>query len=180
MAKKEDEKKIVKEVAQKLLTLMGFKKIKLKISLDEGQASPSPSPKWLRRPRKAMPAARGVFHLDIDCEEPGVLIGHHGETIFSLQLIISLLCYKRLGEWQRILVNVGDWREKRIEALKKMALSATQRVKFSGEEVILPHLNAGERRTIHLYLADHPDVTTESVGEGEERRLVIKPKAKLS
>jgi spoIIIJ-associated protein len=147
-------KKAIKETAQKLLQLMGFKEIKVELSVDEND----------------------VFHLDIDCEDSGILIGHHGETLSSLQLIVSLVVYKRLGKWQRILVNVGDWREKRIEALKKMALNATQRVKFSNEEVFLPHLNAGERRIIHLYLADHPDVTTESVGEGEERRLVIKPK----
>lgn len=146
--------KTTKEITQKLLELMGFKEVKLKTSMDEG----------------------GVFHLDIECEEPGILIGHYGETISSLQFIISLLVYKKLGSWQRILVNIGDWREKRTEALKKMALNATQRVKFSGEEVVLPYLNAGERRIIHLYLTDHLDVVTDSVGEGEERRLVIKPK----
>lgn len=152
------EQQTIKKIAQELLELMGFKEIKLKLSVDENN----------------------VFHLDIDCEEPGILIGHHGETIFSLQFIISLLVYKKLGNWQRTIVNIGDWREKRTEALKKMALNATQRVKFSSEEVALPYLNAGERRIIHLYLADHPDVATESIGEGEERRLVIKPKVKSS
>lgn len=150
------DQKAIKKITQELLKLMSLKNIKIKISQDKEK----------------------VIHLDIDCDEPGILIGHHGETISSLQLIISLLVYKKLGNWQRILVNIGVWREKRTEALEKMALNAVQRVKFSGQQVVLPFINAGERRIIHLYLADNSDVVSGSVGEGEERRLVIKPKDK--
>lgn len=153
-AKTKDNQKVVKKAATELLELLGFKKATIKLSQDEGE----------------------VIHVDIDCPDPGILIGYRGETISSLQLILSLIVYKKLGQWQRVVVNVGDYREKRKESLEKLALNTVQRVKFSGEEVVLPYLNAGERRIIHLTLADHPDVVTESRGEGRERRLVIKPK----
>lgn len=146
--------KTIKEIVEKLLKLLEFKKAKIKLSKDEG----------------------GVVHVDIDCSNPALLIGCRGETISSLQLILSLIVYKKLGYWQRLVVNVGDYRQKREESLKRLAFNIVQRVKFSGEEAVLPYLNAAERRIVHLALADHPDVVTESRGEGRERRLVIKPK----
>ena len=118
----------------------------------------------------------GVFHLSIETRDSGILIGYHGENIYALQLILSLIVYKKLGSWQRIVVDVGDWREKREEQLKRMALAAAQRVKFSGESVVMPYLSAAERRIVHLALAENPDVETRSEGEGRERRLIVETK----
>lgn len=118
----------------------------------------------------------GVFHLSIETRDSGILIGYHGENIYALQLILSLIVYKKLGSWQRIVVDVGDWREKREEQLKRMALAAAQRVKFSGESVVMPYLSGAERRIVHLALAENPDVETRSEGEGRERRLIVEPK----
>lgn len=118
----------------------------------------------------------GVVHVQLETDEPGVLIGYHGETLASLQLLFSLMNYRQTNEWQRISVNVGDYQERRQESLERMALSAAQKVKFSGEEQALPFLTAAERRLIHLALADDPEVVTESEGEGRDRRVVIKPK----
>ena len=81
-----------------------------------------------------------------------------------------------MEKWQRIVVDVGDWREKREEQLRRMALSAAQRVKFSKESVAMSYLNSAERRIIHIALAENPDVETRSEGEKRERRLVIEPK----
>jgi len=118
----------------------------------------------------------GVFHLSIETRDSGIFIGYHGENIYALQLILSLIVYKKLGSWQRIVVDVGDWREKREEQLKRMALAAAQRVKFSGESVVMPYLSAAERRIVHLALAENPDVETRSEGEGRERRLIVETK----
>ncbi len=117
-----------------------------------------------------------IYHLDIKTSDPGILIGYHGETLSSFQLILSLVVYKKTGTWQKIIVDAGDYRQKRAEALKKIALNTAQKVKFTGKPQILPHFNSAERRLIHLCLADHPEVVTESQGEGSARRLVVKPK----
>lgn len=118
----------------------------------------------------------GVFHLAIETKDSGILIGYHGENIYALQLILSLVVYKKLGSWQRIVVDIGDWRQKREEQLKRIALSAAQRVKFSQGPVVMPYLNAAERRIVHLALADNPDVQTRSEGEGRERKLIVELK----
>lgn len=117
-----------------------------------------------------------AINVAIETEEPGILIGYHGETLSSLQLMLGIMVSKKINEWIRVVINVGDYREKREEVLKRMALSAAQKAKFSQESVTLPPLSGNERRMIHLVLTDNPDVTTESEGEGDERRVVVKPK----
>ena len=149
-----DKLKIIEQTAKELLDLLEI--TEAKISLKEDEA--------------------GVFHLLIETKDSGVLIGFHGETIYSLQLIIGLIVYKKIGQWQRIVVDVGDWRRKREEQLKRMALSAAQKVKFSKESVVIPYLNSNERRIIHLLLSDNPEVNTRSEGEGRERKLIVEPK----
>jgi spoIIIJ-associated protein len=117
----------------------------------------------------------GVFKVQLEAEDPGILIGYHGETLASLQLILAMMVYRHSGEWARVLVNVGDYRERRQESLEKMALSAAQKVKFSGEPQPLPYMNSAERRLIHLALSSDDEVVTESEGEGYRRRVVVKP-----
>lgn len=118
----------------------------------------------------------GTVNVQLDSEEAAALIGFHGETLQSIQLILSFIVHRVLGEWVRLLVNVGDYRQKREEQLKRMALNLAMKVKFSGEIQAIPNLTPSERRAIHLILADHQDVYTQSEGEGKERQLVIKPK----
>jgi spoIIIJ-associated protein len=114
--------------------------------------------------------------VQLTTEEPGIMIGFHGETLAAFQLILSLVVNKKLETWTRILVNVNDYRQKREESLRMVALNAAQKVKFSNEAVVLTNLSPSERRIIHLTLADHPDVESLSEGQGQERRLVIKPR----
>lgn len=118
----------------------------------------------------------GVVSLNLSTENPGILIGYHGETLSSFQLILSLIVYRKLGEWVRV---VGDYRQRRAETLKKMALSVAKKAKFSRQEQELPPMNASERRIVHMALTEDPEVETESQGEGEERRVVVKPKNEL-
>ena len=151
MKKKEE---IIQRTAEKLLKLLEIGEPKISLKKDEN----------------------GIFNLSIETEDSGVLIGFHGETIYAFQLILNLIVYKELKEWQRIIVDVGDWRRKREEQLKRMALAAAQRAKFSGERVIISHLNSSERRIVHITLADNPEIITQSEGEGRERRLVVESK----
>lgn len=128
------------------------------------------------KPKLAVIEKEDFIYLDVESEDSSLLIGYHGESLASLQLIISLLVYKKLGEWQRIVLDVNGWRGEREEYLEKLALNLAQKVKFSGQPVQLPALPASERRIVHLYLKDHPDVVTYSEGEGRQRRLIIKTK----
>lgn len=151
---KKDKLKITQEIAEKLLTLLGFE-AKVEVSED---------------------SKNQAMLIQIETAEPGVLIGYHGETISALQLILGIMVHKNLGEWMRVIVNIGDYRQKREEVLTRMAMNAAQRAHFSGQPVALDNLSASERRIIHLVLKDHVEVETYSEGEGRERKLVIKPK----
>lgn len=117
-----------------------------------------------------------VYQVKVETEESGLLIGFHGETLGSFQLILGLIVYKKLGSWVRVVVEVGDYRARREEQLRAMAESYTAQVLATGQPISLPFLPPIERRIIHLALQDRPDVETESVGEGNQRRVIIKPK----
>ena len=117
-------------------------------------------------------------NLILPAAESGILIGSHGEMLYSFQTILSLMIYQQKKTWIPLAVNVNNYREERESALQQLALNAAQKVKFSNQSVILSYLSPLERRFVHLALADHPEVKTESVGEGRNRRLMIKPTAK--
>ena len=118
----------------------------------------------------------GAFRVNIDTEETGLLIGFHGQTWESLQILLGIIVSRKLGSFERVYVNVGDYREKREESLMFMAQRAAERVMTLGRPVQLTRLSAAERRIIHLTLSGDERVTTESVGEGVSRTLIVKPK----
>lgn len=155
--KSENKVKIVEELANELLSLMGTK-AKAKASLDkENQAI--------------------VINIDTS-EETGLLIGRRGETLNSIQAILGMMMRQKFDEWTRIIVNVGDYREKQEDYLKTIAEQAAAKAKETGEPQPIYNLTAGQRRVIHLALSEDPDVETESTGEEDERYLIVKPKKK--
>lgn len=149
----DQEPELIKNLTNELLRLL---EIQAKISLDKG--------------------GDGDWRISLETEESGLLIGYHGETLSSLQLIIGLLVYKKLGKWLRVTVDVGNYRAKREADLQQMVLAAIERVRQIKESVMLPNLSPNDRRLVHLEVKNHPEVFSESEGEGENRRLIIKPK----
>ncbi len=117
-----------------------------------------------------------VFEVLLKSEDSGIIIGHHGDTLDGLQLVLSLLVEKKLGEFRQITLDIGDYKKKRIENLTQMAQDIKERVLSNGDEVSIPMLKSWERRIIHLVLKEDDSVSSESVGEGKERVLVVKPK----
>jgi spoIIIJ-associated protein len=116
------------------------------------------------------------FQVNIASEESGLLIGGHGETLSSLQLILGIIIYRELGEWIRVIVEIGDYRARRNETLTAMAEDYAQRALTSGMPLTLPPMSAIERRVVHLALQNRSDVETYSEGEGRMRHIIIKPK----
>jgi spoIIIJ-associated protein len=116
-----------------------------------------------------------MYVVTIETEsETGLLIGKKGETLSSIQTVLGLMFKQKTGEWNRVTVNVGDYREKEEDYLKNLAVSAANRARETGEPQSLYNLNPAQRRIIHMHLAEEKDVVTESVGEGSERYLVVK------
>ena len=118
-----------------------------------------------------------VFVIQLKTEDPGILIGYHGQALAALQQMITMITFKKSGEWVRVLVDVEDYREKRKEVLERMATSIAEKVKVSGKSQLLPPMSSFERRIVHVILADHPEVETVSEGEGDQRHIVVKLKS---
>lgn len=114
--------------------------------------------------------------LDIQGDDLGMLIGRRGQTLASLQFIVRIIVSERIGKWLPITIDVSGYKEQRRESLRRLALNLADRVKTSKRPVAMEPMPADERRIVHLTLANHPDVTTQSTGEGEERKVIIQIK----
>lgn len=124
---------------------------------------------------------KDVYVVNIEGgEETGLLIGRKGETLSSLQSVVSAIVRSELGEWQKIVLNVGDWKEKQDEKLKELAQQAAQRAIETGEPQPIYNLTPAQRRVIHMELSENSEITTVSEGEGIERYLVVSPKTDKS
>ena len=111
--------------------------------------------------------------LNIESDDSGILIGRRGQTLASLGYIVKLITAGRLKAWLPLTVDVAEYKKRRYESLQRLALHLAEQVKSRHRAVTLEPMPADERRIIHLTLADHPDVTTHSLGEGENRQVVI-------
>lgn len=114
--------------------------------------------------------------LEIEGDDLGILIGRRGQTLASLQYIVRLIVGNQTQAWLPITVDVEGYKQRRYERLQALAWRLAEQVKTRGTPFTLEPMMAYERRIIHLVLVDHPDVTTESIGEGESRRVVIRLK----
>lgn len=112
----------------------------------------------------------------LDTKDSGLVIGYHGDTLESLQLIISLCIAKKLDKFIRVSIEVGDYKKNRTEWLKNLALTTKERVISENKEIALPELKSWERRIVHLLLQDDKDVVSQSQGIGRDRVLVVSPK----
>jgi spoIIIJ-associated protein len=106
-------------------------------------------------------------------ENLGLLIGRRGETLAALQLIVSLIVSHRTKHRMRIIVDAENYRERREENLRSLALRVAQQVRNYRRSIALEAMPPHERRIVHIALAESRDISTESIGEGDARRVVI-------
>lgn len=149
---KEETKTLVEQTVKEILDLLGVS-ASTEVSFDKGAS---------------------LYTVDVDSDNAGVLIGRRGETIDAVQLLLRQIVYKKTGEGVVVLVNVGDWRQRREDTLRMLADSAVLRIRETGEEQHIYDLTPGERRFIHLLLSEQEGIKTESEGEGRTRHLVVK------
>jgi spoIIIJ-associated protein len=114
--------------------------------------------------------------LDISGRDLGALIGWRGETLRALQSVTNVMVGKHLDEGERIIVDVERYRQRREHTVREIALRAARQVKMTGDAITLDAMQPFERRAIHLALEGDPDVTSGSIGEEPERRVVVGPR----
>lgn len=112
----------------------------------------------------------------LNTKDTGVVIGYHGDTLESLQLILSLCIARKLDRFVRISIDVGDYKKNRTQWLKTLALETKEKVISDGKEIAIPELKSWERRIIHLLLQGDKEVSSASQGEGRDRILVVMPR----
>ena len=114
--------------------------------------------------------------VELEGETSKMLIGYRGETLNSLQTVISSIANKNLENKAKVIVNIADYREKRKKVLEDVAVKVAKTVIRTGKKITLEPMSAYERKIIHSKLQDHPQITTYSIGEEPYRKVVISKK----
>ena len=155
-----DQSQLVSDYTQSFLTKLGFSTdVTLTVSYDQ---------------------VADNYLISLQSPEPSLLIGFHGETLSALKFALSSHLAPKLGAWPHLTVNVNDYNERRERNLYDLADSTITQVLAENQAYALPPLTPSERRLIHVYLANHPQVSTYSEGDGPSRSLIIAPKAQTA
>lgn len=118
----------------------------------------------------------GTVTFKLHGADMGILIGKHGQTLDSLQYLTNLVANKNSVDRVRVIIDVEDYRDRRIETLNRLAYRLADKVKRSGERVALEPMNPHERKIIHMALQNDRRVTTLSEGDEPFRHVVIELK----
>lgn len=118
----------------------------------------------------------GSVTFKLHGDDMGILIGKHGQTLDSLQYLTNLVANKNSSERVRVIIDVEDYRDRRIETLTRLANRLADKVKRTGERVELEPMNPHERKIIHMALQGDRRVTTLSEGDDPYRHVVIELK----
>jgi spoIIIJ-associated protein len=124
----------------------------------------------------ASPDEPAPLLLEVTGEDLGLLIGPRGETVAALQYLTRLIVSKEIGDSVNLLVDVEGHRRRREEQIRRMARKMAEQVVQRRRTMSLEPMPPAERRVVHLELRDHPEDYTESVGEGDKRKVTIIPK----
>jgi len=114
--------------------------------------------------------------LDIEGDDLGLLIGRRGTTLAALQYMVNVMLTRKMDSRAIVTVDVEHYHRRREETLQGLAQRMADRVSNSGRPMTLEPMPASERRIIHITLSEDEDVVTGSVGQGDERKVVIRPR----
>jgi spoIIIJ-associated protein len=120
--------------------------------------------------------SRTPILVDISGKDLSILIGRQAETLNALQYISGLIVSKEIGRNLTVIIDVQGYRKRREQQLRQLARRMADQAIKTGRRQMLEPMPANERRIIHIELRDHPQVSTESVGEDPRRKVTIIPK----
>ncbi len=149
-----DQQETLRKTAEALLRLMGFSDVLVVLRQN---------------------APDEPLTVAISTPSAGVLIGEQGMNLRAFEYVTKLVVRKMMPESPRFIIDINNYREERIADLRTYAKEVASRVIRDREPVELEPMSSYERRIVHSELTAHPDITTESTGEGLERRVVVKP-----
>ena len=171
------ESDVVKQTIQELLERMGFGSDLTSVEIHNGVTS-----RFSIYIRDQGISSAQTFNGSHD--EPGesaghfslnMLIGEHGNTLAALEHLLKIIVRKKYGSDSRFTIDINDYRMRGLEDLKQDVKAAAKEVRTYHKEVPLRPMSSFERRIVHLLLAEYPDITTESIGQEPDRKVIIKP-----
>jgi spoIIIJ-associated protein len=151
----ESNPKKIKEIIQEFFDKMGFQ-VEIEINVPRDLTIP----------------------IEIKTEDPQVLIGKKGETLAETQRLLKIILRRKIAPEKNFYIDldINNYKKKKLEYLEELAKSTADEVSLLKKEKALEPMPSYERRIVHMHLADRDDIITESEGEGNERKIVIKPK----
>lgn len=155
----DDTLEIAQAVVQELLSRM---KIQASLSVRYGEPED--------------PKDRAPLLVDVRGDDLSILIGPKAETLNALQYIAGLIIGKEIGHSVPLVVDVEGYRARRYQQIRQLARRMAEQAVRTGRRQVLEPMPANERRLIHIELRNHPEVTTESIGEDPRRKVTIIPK----
>ena len=158
----EDEAEIAAQTLDRMLEMMG---IEADVSIRDAET-----------PGDGVGTAKAV--LDVEGDDLGILIGRRGETLQYLQYLLNIMMTREFGERQAFTVDVEGYRRRRERQLTTLAQRTADTVRRTRHPVTLEAMPPNERRIIHIALAEDRYVSTESIGEGEDRAVSVSPKTR--
>lgn len=159
----EAEELVAKEIVRELLGFMGVEADVVAVD------NPSTMPLDAEDPP--------TIFIDVLGHDLGMLIGRRGDHLSQLQYLVNLIANRRLESWTRVVIDVEGYRTRREESLVGLAERVGRQVSRSRRPIVLEPMPPNERRIVHLTLRANPDVSTESTGEGNLRRVTVHPRA---
>lgn len=156
-----DIKKIIKESAEEVLEKMGFAAT---ITVEDGPAENALDEK----------EDGGLICNLTASDDPSFLIGQHGVNLQALQHIIRMVVRKKTIEPARFIVDVNSYRQQKMRSIIDQSNAAAEQAVSEKKAVVMNPMSPYERRIVHMVLAKNKNVSTESIGEGEDRKIVVK------
>jgi len=147
---------IIRETTAELLAKMGFK-VEIDIEKNVTEASPE------------------IINCNIRTNESNFLIGQYGVNLYSLQHIIRLLVRRQTDEMVNFTIDVNSYRQEKNSSIEKMTRDIAEEVVREQKAITMRPMSAYERRIVHMELSKNSQVKTESIGEGDDRKVIVKP-----
>ena len=125
---------------------------------------------------KSLEMKEDIYFLDLESNDARILIGEGGDILFKIQSILNKIINKELGQDLCLDLDINGYKKTRTQYLIEMSKNLAKEVLESKQAKSIGNLSAYERRVIHMQISQFPELSTESCGEGEERKIIIKPK----
>ncbi len=117
-----------------------------------------------------------IINVNLEGGDLSYLIGYRGESLDALQTLVSLIMFKKTGEWTTVVVDINGYKKQKQDKIEQITKTYIDKVRFLGKDVEMNPMSPAERRQVHAFVGTYDDITSESTGEGRDRRVVLKPK----